>query len=256
MFVGNISLRDLMKDFKKTNIINVQKNRNQVDRHHPYQLEKELNRAFVNGDINALEKISHAYENYEAPILCSSDPIRSLKNNMICTCALITRIAMKAGLEEKYAYYLSDLYIEKIESMDEASALHHLNSVMMLDFISQIKSGLVYDRLSPIIESAQVYINEHLNENLSLKHVAEKVGVSESHLSRSFKQETSMTFSNYVHTIKVKKAQHLLLLTDKSIIDIGLSLGFTTQSHFTKVFKSITDTTPLQYKKQHQSVVN
>lgn len=255
MFVGNISLKDLMKDFKKTNIINIQKKDVQLKHHHPYHLEKELNRAFVHGDIDALEKISHAYEHYQAPVL-SKDPVRSLKNNMICTCALITRIAMKAGLEEKYAYYLSDLYIEKIESISDESSLHHLNSVMMLDFISQIKSGLVHDRLSPLIEHVQVYINEHLDGNLSLKYVADQIGVSESHLSRLFKQEISMTYSTYVHTIKIKKAQHLLLLTDKSIIDIGLSLGFTTQSHFTKVFKSITNTTPLQYKKQHQSVVN
>lgn len=256
MFVGNISLRDLMKDFKKTNIINIQKNNPVLDQHHPYQLEKELNQAFINGDLESLENISHVYENYKPPVLCSSDPIRSLKNNMICTCALITRITMKAGLEEKYAYYLSDLYIEKIESIHDEASLHHLNSVMMLDFISQIKSGLVHERLSPIIECAQIYISEHLDENLSLKHVADTVGVSESHLSRSFKQETRMTFSRYVHTIKVKKAQHLLLLTDMSIIDVGLSLGFTTQSHFTKIFKTITETTPLQYKKQHQSVVN
>lgn len=256
MFIGNLDLKKIQKSFNMTDIMKqsqqVQKDDNLLESHHPYALEKRLRIALVEGNIEEVEKIGSEYSSYPMPVLCQNNSIRSKKNNMICSCALITRVAMQAGLEEKYAYYLSDLYINKIESLEDEEALTYLNAVMIMDFMTQIKSGIVYSKTttSSLIQNTLSYINQHLYDDLSLTQVAEKLEVNSSYLSRLFKQEVGMPFTEYIHRSRIKKAQHLLLLTDLSIVDISNRLGYTTQSHFTKTFKKICGMTPKQYKQE------
>ncbi|WP_170311514.1 helix-turn-helix domain-containing protein [Vallitalea okinawensis] len=257
MFIGNINLKEIQESFNMTDIMKeskqLEKDDTLLDSHHPYALEKRLNLALIEGNIEEVEKIAREYSSYPTPVLCQGNPVRSKKNNMICSCALITRVAMKAGLEEKYAYYLSDLYINKIESLEDEEALNYLNAVMLMDFMSQIKSGIVHRKTptSPLIKNTLHYIDQHLYDDLSLTQVAEDLDVNSSYLSRIFKQEVGIPFSEYIHQSRIKKAQHLLLLTELSIVEISNKLGYTTQSHFTKIFKKICGMTPKQYKQEH-----
>lgn len=257
MFIGNIDLSEIQKSFNITDIMkqtqHVQKDDTLFETHHPYALEKRLNMALIEGNIEEIEKIGHEYSSYPTPVLCQNNTIRSKKNNMICSCALITRVAMQAGLEEKYAYYLSDLYINKIESLEDEDALNYLNAVMLMDFMTQIKSGIVYSKTttSTLIQNTLSYIDQHLYDDLSLTQVADVLESNSSYLSRLFKQEVGIPFTEYIHHSRIKKAQHLLLLTDLSIVDISNKLGYTTQSHFTKTFKKICGVTPKQYKQEH-----
>ena len=64
-----------------------------------------------------------------------------------------------------------------------------------------------------------------------------------------------MPFTEYLHNCRIKKAQHLLLLTNMPLIEISTQLGYATQSHFTTVFKKICDMTPKQYRKNHSEIV-
>lgn len=86
----------------------------------------------------------------------------------------------------------------------------------------------------------------HLNyaENIVIKDLAAKFYISPYYLCRKFKKYTNSTIIQYVNNLRIIKAQRLLMETDKSITDISVEVGFSNVTHFGRVFKSVTGTTP------------
>lgn len=94
------------------------------------------------------------------------------------------------------------------------------------------------------------YINTHYTEDLTLVSVAEQFEISHFYLSRLFKAVTGFAFIEYLNSIRVKEAQRLLRETNDKVLAIANAVGFVNQSHFGRIFKEITGTSPLQYRKE------
>ncbi len=94
------------------------------------------------------------------------------------------------------------------------------------------------------------YINEHFASDCSLKKLASIVNLSPNHLHVIFKESVGLTPYEYVLTKRVELAKKLIITGEKSMLDIALETGFCSQSHFNKVFKKQTGTTPAKFKKQ------
>jgi AraC family transcriptional regulator len=93
------------------------------------------------------------------------------------------------------------------------------------------------------------YMEAFLHEEFSLNKLAQEVGMSEFHFSRLFKKATGLSPSNFFIKRRVAKAQQLLLETDMSIIEIGMSVGYSSPSHFAQVFRRETGVTPSEYRR-------
>lgn len=96
------------------------------------------------------------------------------------------------------------------------------------------------------------YMNSNFSSNLSLSFISEKFFISQYYLSRTFKEATGFTFIEYVNSIRIREAQHLLIETNSKIINIAENVGFGNISHFGRVFKSLTGFSPLNYRKLYQ----
>jgi AraC family transcriptional regulator len=83
------------------------------------------------------------------------------------------------------------------------------------------------------------YIEEHLLDAWLLDHYAKEVGYSKFHLSRVFKRETGIAISEYVRKRRLAIAAMYLLFSDKSLLQIALSLQFQSQEAFTRSFKEL-----------------
>ena len=101
---------------------------------------------------------------------------------------------------------------------------------------------------SPLVEKAVNYIDIHYAEKLTLRDVAGSVHINESYLSKLFKKETGVGFTDYLNNLRIRKSTELLETTDLNLLEIAGRVGFDDQSYFTKVFKKITGKTPKQYK--------
>ena len=95
------------------------------------------------------------------------------------------------------------------------------------------------------------YIITHLHSRILLEDAAKYLDISPAYLSRLFKKETGMTFSDFVNKQKIEEAAALLLYTEYSDTQISTLLAFSSQSYFIKVFRKYMGTTPKQYKKQY-----
>ncbi|WP_281550212.1 response regulator transcription factor [Murimonas intestini] len=103
----------------------------------------------------------------------------------------------------------------------------------------------------PIEKSIQ-YIKQNLNKNISRTDVAGYVHLNEEYFSRLFKQETGATFKDYILMEKMKAAQKLLEKSRLSVSIIASKVGYDNFSHFSKMFKKVTNQTPQEYRKEKQ----
>lgn len=95
------------------------------------------------------------------------------------------------------------------------------------------------------------YINSNLSQPLTVSDIAAVLNLSNSRTGHVIKELFQMTCPELIMSTKIQEAVRLLIMTDRSIISIALSLGFNDQNYFTKVFKKKIGTPPLKYRQQH-----
>ena len=105
-----------------------------------------------------------------------------------------------------------------------------------------------------IVEMAQKYIVENLENNVTLSETANICHVSASHLSRLFIKETGEGFSVFVSNAKIEKAKEWLETEDWSVSDIGYRLGFNETGYFIRAFKKKVGMTPGIYRKHRKNM--
>ncbi len=90
-------------------------------------------------------------------------------------------------------------------------------------------------------------ISENYNTDLSLESLSKKYGVSSCHLSRLFKNITSVCLNEYINISRISAAEKLLSDTNYSITQIATQCGFNSSSYFSAIFKKLKGVTPKKY---------
>ena len=98
------------------------------------------------------------------------------------------------------------------------------------------------------IMEALAYIKANYWHALVLEHVAGHVNLSTYYFIRAFKKYTGMTPYRFLIVERVNVAKQLLQTTDMQVYEISVMVGFRSDSHFVKTFKSIAGVTPLAYR--------
>ncbi|MGB4843197.1 MAG: AraC family transcriptional regulator [Ferruginibacter sp.] len=116
-----------------------------------------------------------------------------------------------------------------------------------------IKSGLqknnvdiYYSSLIQLMDSEKLF----LDSRLSIKTVADKLGISVNHLSQVINQQSGKNFFNFINEYRVEEAKKLLLdqLNQKyTILAIAYDCGFNSKSSFNTIFKKYTGKTPSDF---------
>lgn len=98
------------------------------------------------------------------------------------------------------------------------------------------------------------YIDAHYWELLTLEILSDMCHGSPYHLQRTFKRIRGLSPVEYIQKVRISKAIYELTMTDKSIAEIGLSVGLPNPSYFITLFKMKTGQTPKQYRKRVMEV--
>ena len=94
------------------------------------------------------------------------------------------------------------------------------------------------------------YIEEHLDQDISLEEMAASAGVSKTEVLRCFHKTLQTTPYRYVMEARLSKAADLLAQTGLSVGEIASRTGFNQQSYFGKRFKEKMGMTPLEYRRK------
>ena len=204
------------------------------------------------------EGVVHKTKYGEAPhrrllIECSAHFIPdALKEKMTSTVFLC-----RSSRETQQIYELLQK-IEKEYEKDDYLTPESLKSYMSLLFVTLARSkntiGLGETK-NPIISKAVSYIKSNFNSDITLSDVAKAHFISSEHLSRTFKKEMGVGFSDFVTMVRLQNAENMLKSQDdKSISEIAYSCGFNDSNYFSDKFKKVYGISPLKYSKKNKNV--
>lgn len=96
------------------------------------------------------------------------------------------------------------------------------------------------------------YLEEHLQETLSLQTVAQLMQYSPYYLHRSFTQLCGMRMHDYVKRRRISEAARCLCETDASVLEIAISYGYESSQAFSQAFKQLYKMTCTQFRREQQ----
>lgn len=107
------------------------------------------------------------------------------------------------------------------------------------------KLGLVKWRLRRAI----AFIDEHIDEKITLADMASASGLSRMHFAAQFQVATGLRPHEYLLKRRIERAQTLMRATREPLVQIALSVGFQSQAHFTTVFRRFVGETPYRWRR-------
>lgn len=112
-----------------------------------------------------------------------------------------------------------------------------------------------HKQIQIIVDEIDTCIQSYSSEALTLGLLSRKLGYSEFHTTRKFKEITGMQFRDYIRKRKLAFALKEVRDNKKSILDIAFDYGFSSHEAFTRTFKSAYGVTPSDYRKAPKPVV-
>lgn len=141
---------------------------------------------------------------------------------------------------------------DNLDLYNQYTQLHNIRSFQ--NWLTDSASGFMAnmekrnsERAVSSIEAAKQYIQEHLSEDLSLETVSAQVYLSSKYLSKLFKEEIGITYTDYVTGQRMERAKMLLEKNNMTIEQISNTVGYATAAYFIKKFKELHGCTPGNY---------
>ena len=98
------------------------------------------------------------------------------------------------------------------------------------------------------IDKARLIIREKLNTSISPEQIARSLNMSYTWFRRTFRQYTGLAPAQYITQLKTKKAKEMLSVSNKTIKEIAIELGFESIDYFSTQFRKQTGQTPTQFR--------
>jgi AraC family transcriptional regulator len=134
------------------------------------------------------------------------------------------------------------LYVDSLTTTLVNHLLRHYSTQKKVS--PSTAQGLSQRQLKQVIE----YIDQHLDQNLTLATLAAIVHMSPSYFSALFKHSTGLAPHQYVIHCRINQAKQLLL-QGMGVAEVALNLGFSHQSHLSRHFKRLVGITPKEFLK-------
>lgn len=217
------------------------------DTYSSYDVEQQLMEIIERGDSAMLSSWA-ARAPAIRPGLVSSDQLRQLQNVFIVSTTLACRAAIRGGLDQKTAFTLSDMYIRKAELLKDAGSLTDLQFQMVTDYTGRVDAVRIGDAPSELSVRAAGYVLSHLSEMITIDDLCAALYISRSRLTARFRAETGRTVAAFITEVKMEEAKRLLCHTNRPLAAIADYLGYSSQSHFSRVFKHCCGLTPHEYR--------
>ena len=144
------------------------------------------------------------------------------------------------------------------ESLDREDGWESIYRTLLAQFFALLRRGReqalpgeglsrirTHDKLAQICKC----IRDQYARTLTLEDVAGAYDVSPCYLSRMFKKMTGLSFSRYRNAVRVSSAKGFLAQAGMPVSAVAEQCGFESATHFGRVFKELTGTTPLKYRK-------
>lgn len=222
------------------------------EKHNSYNQELREMESIENGNEEELLKSISEVNEKEIGIL-AKNPLRHHKNVAIGNVTLASRAAIRGGLSVEKSFSMADIFIQQIEKMTDIEEVVEYKKQLKLIYAQAVKEikNEGKNNTNPLIKEVKNYVFTHMHASIKVSEIAEYFHVNADYLSHLFSVCEDKTIKQYILEEKISRSKNLLKYSDYRIQDIGFYLGFSSQSHFTKVFKNIVEMTPNEYRRQY-----
>lgn len=107
---------------------------------------------------------------------------------------------------------------------------------------------LVQSTSNNLVNAAIHFVEENYSKNIGLQETAAFLSVSEAHLSRIFKQDTTLNFVKYLNSYRINESIELMYDESLSINQICNAVGIHNPSYYSKIFKGFLNVSPNKYR--------
>ncbi len=219
---------------------------NQSERHTRYTTEIKLFSCVQQGDVNRLiSEIKNINMQIVVGKLSDSD-ITHYKYMAVSAVTLATRYAIQGGLNEKTAYDFSDRVIMVIDSITSKDEILNFLASEIMKLTNMVGQSKLKPSQSPHVRKCICYINENINEKISVSMLSDICNISSDYLSHIFKEEMGENLSSYITRRKLELAKDMIA-KGQSNNEICKVLGFSSVPHFITAFKRHYNMTPTEY---------
>lgn len=106
------------------------------------------------------------------------------------------------------------------------------------------------ERRSKWLATVEERLRAEFRRPPSLSELARQAGVHPVHLARSFRARTGVSIGAFVRTLRLEWAEQQLVHTSRPLAEVSAEAGFADQSHFTRLFRVRTGSTPAKYRRR------
>ena len=245
----NLNISDLqIHDVISTTPYNYGQLIHESDIYKNYNIEQQITSIISSGDTGMLDRWVTEAPTVRAGTMANSF-IRQSKNTLIVSAALFSRTAINAGVSIEDAFRMSDSFIQQCENAQSIDEINYLTYRMVYDFTAEVGRVKRLTDNSSLRSSVYYYVLHHISDPITVSELADHLYMSRSHLSTVFKKTYGLDLNKYIHQIKIDKAEDLLKDRSKTITQISGYLGYSSSSHFCRVFKQITGITPNEFRR-------
>lgn len=156
---------------------------------------------------------------------------------------------------------LSDLVGERITQIQSSSGLERFSAFLLL--LNDLAHHENYNLLSSVqlqsydddaslekISEVVDYVTLNFSNPFTMQEIAEHFDMKTNQFSRYFKRATGNTFTEFVNRLRINRACHLLMDTEKYVSTICYDVGFNNIANFNRRFLEVKGMTPSEFRRQ------
>lgn len=186
--------------------------------------------------------------------------IRKLFANLSCTdasasmlrCAYYDMVNFCIALGVEFNHPLSDQTIAELSGFQTAGALEKQVTEVLEALCVHAKAQML-EHLNAPKHNLLNYVQTHFRDpDLSLTTISDELNLTQSYISKLFREETGQTFISYVRELRLSYAKRELMETDRPIKDIIADSGYIDAASFSRTFKAQERITPSEYRMRMQ----
>ncbi|MEM9490106.1 MAG: helix-turn-helix domain-containing protein [Myxococcota bacterium] len=162
--------------------------------------------------------------------------------------------SIAAARRPQLAAWLERLTVELSEPREYSElAVSGLLALLMAEVLraEPVRGVERGDKTPPLITATLRYIERNALEPISLQDVAMAMGRSTAYLTTVVKEHTGWTVMDWLTRVRMNEARRLLLHTDELVEIIAERVGYSSPSHFHRLFRRAHDVTPAAWRRAH-----
>lgn len=150
-------------------------------------------------------------------------------------------------------YPLRSFILELVQEHKKSTPYTGMLTGSMLKTLLLRLHQLPVRELPPQLLKVQNYIRSHYSEDITNQQLGDLVGYHKHHLNRTFYSYTGMTLHEYLNSVRMQQAEHLILNTSLPLSAIAEEVGLRSYPHFSGLFKAAFGCSPAHYRHRHQT---